>query len=123
MNILIVEDNADLCANLKELLEFGGHSASLAYNGLEALQLLEGQGLEPHLILCDLSMPVMDGLQLIDHIRNHSRMDVPILVITGDDSSDRKDLALNKGANALLQKPFTVSELLNQIGYLQGTAA
>lgn len=112
LKFLIVEDNADLRLNIQDALELLGHTAIHAENGLEALNCLSDRESRPDIILCDLSMPILDGLQFIEFARNEAMSDIPILVITGDDQDIRRENSLKLGANALLAKPFTLTELI-----------
>jgi two-component system KDP operon response regulator KdpE len=109
--ILIAEDEAALrdfvCRNLRargfEVLEAG--------NGLEALALWERE--DPHLLILDIMMPRMDGLEVTRRVRERSA--VPIVVLTALDAQSDKVAAFDLGADDYLTKPFGVEELLARV--------
>jgi CheY-like chemotaxis protein len=85
--IMIVEDEADLRDTLKDVLELYGYRVITAANGAEALQQLESRrnGGRPCLILLDLMMPVMNGWELLDRLRDGSRPElaaIPVVVVS-----------------------------------------
>src|SRR5207249_11365991 len=80
-------------------------------NGLEALALWETE--QPHLLILDIMMPRMDGLEVCRRVREHST--VPIIVLTAMDTESDKVAALDLGADDYLTKPFGVEELLARV--------
>jgi DNA-binding response OmpR family regulator len=108
MNILIVEDNPDLVANLVEFLEEHGHSVDIAYNGYTAL----GFALENDYdaVVLDLMLPGIDGLEVCAKLRAADRQP-PILMLTARDSLEDKLDGFASGADDYLVKPFALLEL------------
>jgi len=114
--ILVVDDDADLMAFLFSVLTEEGFSMVAASHGQQALDLLE-HGLRPHLILIDLMLPRVSGIDVLDHIRtDRSLRTIPRIVITGA-PMERNALV----ADAVFQKPFDHGELLAAIHRLIGT--
>jgi len=110
-SVLVVDDSAIMreviAMNLKRLLKV---SVVEAQNGLEAFTRLE-QG-PFNLILTDLIMPEMDGLQFVRLARARLKHEIPIVVITTRGEIKDRDLALSLGANAYLTKPLNVIDLI-----------
>lgn len=114
-SILVAEDNADILYSLHRLLEMEGFNVISAENGLVALEQLSQQ--KANVILTDLGMPGMNGLELIYTLRRDTDFDtIPIIAIT---AYSRKYLstALDAGADAVLHKLEgfdTLLEIINQ---------
>ena len=123
--ILIVEDDQDLRQTLQMHLELLGYDSILAENGKEAVDLATSQ--VPDLILMDLIMPVMDGLQATRLIREHPNTEsTPIIAMTAKVTSENKIECLQSGCDGHIAKPFTskqlasiIEKLLNQKGSLR----
>lgn len=109
--ILVVDDDKDIVATLKIQLEKEGYNVLCAYNGREALELLEKQRV--HLILLDIMMPQMDGFSAIMKIRE--RQNIPILVMSAKSEESDKILGLSIGADDYITKPFHYKEVLARI--------
>ncbi|MFD2331706.1 response regulator [Cohnella sp. GCM10020058] len=109
MNILIVEDETQIRGSLEDALRrFGIDEIRIAGNGLEALALLEERRAD--LILSDIRMPEMDGIALLERVRElHG--DVPFIVLSGYDLFEYAQKALTFGAYAYLLKPVAEAEL------------
>ena len=107
-NILIVEDDKVLADNLVEYLSKLGYQASPAYGGREGLTMFV-QG-DFQLVITDLKMPEMDGMELLDSV---SRLDsrVCVMVITGYGTIESAVDAIKKGAYDFIPKPFKLEEL------------
>jgi two-component system KDP operon response regulator KdpE len=109
--ILIVEDQAHMRRFLRTTLMHNGFEALEAADGAQALALAaEG---EPHLILLDLGLPDVDGVEVIVQLRERS--EVPIIVISARHDEHQKVEALDLGANDYVTKPFGAAELLARI--------
>lgn len=110
--ILIVEDEADTAEALSVTLETAGFAPVLALDGSEALRQLQTRA--PHLLLLDLRLPDMHGLDVLRYAREQSA-ELPLIVISGySDQGDRVG-ALNAGADDFLAKPFSLEVLLARI--------
>lgn len=108
MHLLLVEDDAELSASLCAALRRSGHAVDTASSGEEALSALETQ--QHDLIILDLGLPKLDGLEVLRRIRG--RQDVtPVLVLTARDAVQSRVQALDAGADDYLLKPFDVREL------------
>ncbi|HKV59604.1 MAG TPA: response regulator transcription factor [Ktedonobacteraceae bacterium] len=109
--ILLAEDEAALCDFVSRNLRARGFEVFEASNGLEAIALWERE--DPHLLILDIMMPRMDGLEVCRRVREHSA--VPIIVLTALDAESDKVTALDLGADDYLTKPFGVEELLARV--------
>jgi CheY-like chemotaxis protein len=114
--ILIVEDNSDSRDILAFLLKKEGFAVICAENGEEALNLLAVE--RPELIITDISMPVMDGIEMIKQLRKVPEWKIiPVLVISAFRSGIIQD-AMQAGANAATAKPLQFEELFELINHL-----
>lgn len=112
MNILIVEDEPELLENLKNVLEREKYTIETACNGKEALDKIWG---ETHdLILLDLMLPLLNGLDVLQEIRKTGIL-TPVLILTAKGDIEDRVLGLDFGADDYLAKPFSLSELLARI--------
>ena len=112
--ILIVEDDQDLRQVLKVHLELLGYDSILAVNGKEAVDLATSQ--VPDLILMDITLPVMDGLQATRLIREHPNTQAtPIIAMTARVTSENKIECLQSGCDGHIAKPFTSKQLVSII--------
>lgn len=107
--ILVVEDESGLRRVLRELLDCLGYHSIMAENGADALELL-AQGHLPDVIMSDLKMPQMGGLEMVRHLKAHPIWQrIPVIIVSG--SGDDAHLATSIGAAGFLLKPFTLSAL------------
>lgn len=109
--ILVVEDESAICNLVTTTLEAEGYRCHVARNGKQAL--IETGTCYPALILLDLGLPDMDGIDVIKKIRSWSQ--VPITVISARSEDKDKIDALDAGADDYLTKPFSVEELLARL--------
>ena len=110
-NILVVDDEPQITRVLKTTLSSNGYGTRTARDGDEAVQLLKDW--TPDLIITDLRMPNMDGLDLCRHVRQNSQ--VPIIVLSVKGEEQIKVQALDAGADDYVTKPFNVNELLARV--------
>jgi two-component system, OmpR family, KDP operon response regulator KdpE len=110
-NILVVDDEAQIIRVLKTTLSSQGYGIRTASDGEEALQLVKDW--TPDLIVTDLRMPNMDGLELCRHVRTQSRVPIIVLSVKGEETI--KVEALDAGADDYITKPFSVNELLARV--------
>jgi two-component system, OmpR family, KDP operon response regulator KdpE len=109
--ILLAEDEVALRDFVSRNLHARGFDVLEASNGLEAMAIWEQE--HPHLLILDIMMPRMDGLEVCRRVREHSA--VPIIVLTALDAESDKVTALDLGADDYLTKPFGVEELLARV--------
>jgi len=110
-NILVVDDEPQITRVLKTTLSSHGYGTRTARDGDEALQIFRDWA--PDLIITDLRMPNMDGLELCRHVRQKSQ--VPIIVLSVKGEEKIKVEALDAGADDYVTKPFNVNELLARV--------
>lgn len=110
--ILIAEDDANMLMGLKDNLEFEGYEVLTARSGPDALKLVLNA--HPNLVLLDLMMPGMDGLEVCRQIRSRDE-DLPIIMLTAKSQEIDKVVGFKLGADDYLTKPFSVRELLARI--------
>lgn len=116
MNALVVDGDQLVRDAMKTVLEGDGFTVAIAGNGQEAL--LSMQGFRPDIVITDIVMPEMDGLELIRWVRRELRLDVPIMVVSGGDGHLRDvylKCAKKMGANAILSKPLSRERLLGSV--------
>ena len=110
-NILVVDDEAQIARVLKTTLSAQGYGVRTAVDGEQALN--EMKAWTPDLVITDLRMPNVDGLQLCRRIRAQSRIPIIILSVKGEETI--KIEALDAGADDYVTKPFSVNELLARV--------
>jgi DNA-binding response OmpR family regulator len=110
--ILIIDDEADLVALIKEELTERGYDTLSAENGKEALELITKEGL-PDLILLDMKMPVMNGWEFSQSFIDLYGRSCPLVIMTAAD--DSRTRAMEIGADSYLGKPFEFGELVRLI--------
>jgi two-component system nitrogen regulation response regulator NtrX len=109
MNILLVDDDGDLRRSIGDFLANRGHRVQFATDGHEALTHLEQTA--PDLILSDIGMPGMDGIELLRGIRKRFD-DLPVILMTGHGTLETAIDALRQRAYDYLKKPVHLEELL-----------
>ncbi|MBQ3509701.1 MAG: response regulator transcription factor [Peptococcaceae bacterium] len=109
--ILIVEDETNIRANIAEFLQAEDFETLMAKDGEEAIAIFDEQ--QPDLVILDLMLPKVDGLEVCKHIRRDS--DVPIIMVTARDEEIDKLLGLELGADDYITKPFSLRELKARI--------
>ncbi len=111
MKILIADDERQITRALRMSLQSHGFEVSTAVDGLEALEMF-GK-VQPDLLITDLSMPGLDGVELTRAVRRIA--DTPIIVLSVRDAEAQKILALDSGADDYVTKPFSAPELLARV--------
>ncbi len=116
--IVLVEDNADMCRFIKDKL-IGSYKVTATTNGVEGLQ--KAIDLSPDLIISDLMMPKMDGIELCKQLKSDLRTShIPIILLTAKAGLENKLEGLETGADDYLTKPFDGMELLVRVKNLIG---
>lgn len=111
INVLVVDDEKSLRDFVRRNLEVRGYRVQIASNGIEALAVFENETI--HLVILDIMMPHMDGLEATRRIREVSH--VPIIILTAMGEETDKVRAFDLGADDYLTKPFGVGELLGRV--------
>lgn len=111
--IVLAEDNSTLSLLLKFRLEKEGYEILIAEDGKKAIELIEAHS--PHLILSDIMMPYISGLEVISHVRNKLKMQIPIIVFSSAGQEEMVLKAFNLGANDFMGKPFSPNELVIRV--------
>jgi DNA-binding response OmpR family regulator len=107
--IVLAEDNSVLSLLLKFRLEKDGYQLFMAKDGKQAIEFIENEN--PDLILTDVMMDYFSGLEVISHVRNKLKSNVPILVFSSSGQEEMVLNAFNLGANDFMGKPLSPSEL------------
>lgn len=116
LNILLAEDNKVNQLLIRKVLESYGHRIKVANDGLEAVELNTSEAFD--VILMDVHMPQMDGMEATKAIRTHD--DIPIIATTADAISDHIDQYISFGMNAYVSKPVDWAELVRTINKVTG---
>jgi chemosensory pili system protein ChpA (sensor histidine kinase/response regulator) len=112
--VLIVDDALTVRSSLRQLVQDAGYRAEAARDGIEAIDTL--RGFKPRIVLTDLEMPNMNGVELTSHIRGRDDMrDVPIIMITSRSQDKHRRMAEEAGVDAYITKPYNDGDLLNTI--------
>jgi len=107
---LVVDDDMDFCTIVKEMLKWQGFETRVAYSAADALSKL--RHMQPQVMLVDIMMPAVDGLQLIRKIRSDSKFaNTRIIVITARAIMDMLVASKEAGADSFLTKPVSLDEL------------
>lgn len=113
--ILLIDDEPDMRMVIQDILEEGGHSIIESGDGEEALQMMQKS--RPALVICDLSMPKMDGFQVLKQIQELGLM-CAVVMLTAHVEQEKIDRSFGLGAIAYVTKPFDPDRLLKQIDLL-----
>ena len=110
-NVLVCDDEKDITSALKIFLETEGYRVFCAFNGRMAVEsVLED---DIHLVLMDIMMPEMDGIEAMNEIRKSSN--VPIILVSAKSETEDKLLGLDTGADDYITKPFNPDEVLARV--------
>ncbi len=112
MTLLVVEDDAKVSAMLRQGLQEAGYTTILARTAPQAIELLDGNAF--NLVMLDLGLPGMDGIEVLRHLRTKKNA-IPVIILTARDEVNDKVRGLNEGADDYLVKPFAFTELLARI--------
>lgn len=115
MRVLIAEDDLAISATLKKRLEYNDYEVTTTENGIEALNELAVN--EYDILISDIMMPQMDGLELLQNIRK-KKIDIPVLFLTAKDNPNDIVKGLDLGADDYMVKPFEFAELMARIRLL-----
>ena len=116
--ILIVDDSLSLRTVVKIALERAGYTVIEAGDGKQALAQLDKAG-KVNLIISDVNMPNMGGIELLSHIKQHARHKfVPVVMLTTENQNEKKEQGRLGGAKAWICKPFDPPQLLDAVSKL-----
>lgn len=117
LNVLVVDDSQTVRAIISKTLHLTGAPIGeifTATNGAEALEVLKNQWVD--LVLSDINMPVMGGVEMIDRMKQDDLLhSIPIVVVSTEGSKTRIEELLSKGVRAYIRKPFTPESIRNII--------
>ncbi len=114
MKILVAEDNPDMVVMLQMTLEHWGYDSIVAKNGKDAVDIAASE--LPDLVLLDIMMPKMDGLEAARLIRQNPKThSIPILALTAKASFEDREACLQSGCDDYISKPFAATELVSRI--------
>lgn len=117
INALVVDDSLSARRSLAEFVEDIGYSVRTARDGIDAIDKIEDK--LPDILLVDLEMPRMNGLELTSHLRaNDNTRNLPIIMVTSRSTEKHRKIAMSLGVNAYITKPFSEDELLDYIDTL-----
>ena len=110
-NILIIDDEREFCSLMTEFLTEEGYSVDVAYNGEEGIAKVDS--FKPDLILLDIKMPVLGGIEAFKIIKEKSN--TPIIIITGSSANDIKEQCDSLGCCHFIPKPINLDEIQEKI--------
>jgi DNA-binding NtrC family response regulator len=107
--ILVIDDERSIRNTLKDILEFEKYEVQTAENGLEGLSLIKTNTFD--IVFCDIKMPQMDGIEVLEKIKN-IKADLPVIMISGHGSIDTAVETIKKGAFDFIEKPLDLNRIL-----------
>lgn len=116
ITILLAEDNPANVMLIRDLLSFRGYQVVVAEDGLEAIEMTSK--IEPQLILMDVQMPNLDGLEATRRLKRHPRLNqIPIIILTALAMDGDRERCLDSGAEDYLSKPVKMQQLYERIDH------
>ena len=115
-NVLIIDDDKELCSLMKKCIEQENLSAIVAYSGIKGLRLADENKDSCSLIILDVMLPDIDGFEILKKIRDTTN--IPVLMLTAKSNEEDKVFGLRLGADDYLTKPFSINELLARVNSL-----
>jgi len=112
MRVLIIDDEKSIRNTLKEILEYEDHEVVLAENGEQGLAALEQKEKPFDAVFCDIKMPGMDGIEVLEKIQRIDDIDVPVIMISGHGNIDTAVECIKKGAYDFIEKPLDLNRIL-----------
>lgn len=107
--ILVIGDERSIRNSMKDILLYEGHEVLLAENGMEGLVTVKSE--KPDIVFCDIKMPKMEGIEVLERIKEFS-VDTPVIMISGHGTIDTAIEAIKKGAYDFIEKPLDLNRLL-----------
>ena len=122
LNVLIVDDSSSARRSLTQVAEDAGFDVRTAIDGMEAISLIEEK--QPDILLTDLEMPKMNGLELVAKLRSSDdTRDLPVVMVTSRSTEKHRAQAMSTGIDCYITKPYTNEDLINQMGELLSAAS
>lgn len=119
--ILVVDDQATVRTIVSKTLEAAGYQIETADNGLDALMRIDRD--PPALVITDIMMPELDGLEMVAGLRNRAETNgLPIIIMTASDDPEHFARSLNLKARQFMSKPFSREDLLKKVQSVLGSA-
>lgn len=107
--ILVIDDERSIHNSMKDILQYEGHEVVLAENGMEGLVSVKSE--KPDIVFCDIKMPKMEGIEVLERIKEFSA-DTPVIMISGHGTIDTAIEAIRKGAYDFIEKPLDLNRIL-----------
>lgn len=117
--VLIIDDDESLIEPLQLAVEAAGYEVLTARDGNEGVMKIERDA--PDLVLLDLVMPRRSGLAVLDSIADHKLRDPKVIMVTGSDESKYRDLALERGVDRFIPKPYQIDDLIQVVDELMSS--
>ncbi|MBW2733675.1 MAG: response regulator, partial [Deltaproteobacteria bacterium] len=111
--VLVIDDNEPLLRTLRRILKGEGYKVSVATNGSDGLELVDKEQFD--VIISDVAMPGMGGIELLKNIRSRD-LDVPVILMTGEPAIESAIDAMDLGASKFLLKPIDMDTLKSAVG-------
>ncbi len=111
--LLLAEDDELLASLLVYRLEKSGYAVHMVHDGKKVKEYLQEQ--TPDMIISDIMMPYFSGIELIDHVRNVLKLDVPVIILSSAGNEQNVLSAFDLGANDFISKPVSPSELVVRV--------
>lgn len=119
--IVVCDDHAALLSILKHILAARGYEVLTAGNGEDALALV--RTVTPGILILDLAMPVLDGIGVLKRLGAAGGHKPYVIILSGQDSLEKRDEALSLGAQEVWKKPFNAAEFMSRIDGIMADAA
>jgi two-component system response regulator MprA len=113
IRVLVVDDDERIAASVRRALVYDGYAVDVALDGVTALAQVRDE--PPDLVILDVMLPGLDGLEVCRRLRADSAADLPILMLTARDATADRVRGLDMGADDYLVKPFAYDELLARV--------
>lgn len=107
--ILVIDDEKSIRNSMKDILSFEGHDVVLAENGMEGLVAVKTE--KPEVVFCDIKMPKMEGIEVLQRIREFTT-EIPVIMISGHGTIETAIEAIKKGAYDFIEKPLDLNRIL-----------
>ena len=107
--ILVIDDERSIRNSMKDILQYEGHEVVLSENGMEGLVSVKSE--KPDIVFCDIKMPKMEGIEVLERIKEFSA-DTPVIMISGHGTIDTAIEAIRKGAYDFIEKPLDLNRIL-----------